>query len=92
MEPVTVTLTTPVKGFGGRSLESLTIAREMNGKDMLAIEGMGENRATLTLIARLFVDADGKPIAFESVESMTRRDIAALERAMLPFAGVGPAT
>lgn len=91
MEPVTIQLRTPVKDFG-RDVTRVTITREATGGDLLAIEGSGNIRATLILIQRMTVDQDGKSMSMACVESMTARDIKAIEAAMLPFVGDGPQT
>ncbi len=82
LQPVTVQLTTPIKDFG-KTLEALTISREVNGGDLLEIDGLGAHASTLTLISRLC------GISFEAVKQMSIRDIKATEKAMAPFAGIG---
>lgn len=91
MEPVTIQLRTPVKDFG-RDVSRVTITREATGADLLAIEGSGNIRATLILIQRMSVDQDGKSMSQACIESMTARDIKAIETAMIPFVGDGPQT
>jgi len=91
MEPVTIQLRTPVKDFG-RDVSRVTITREATGGDLLAIEGSGNIRATLILIQRMTVDQDGKSMSMACVESMTARDIKAIETALGPFVADGPQT
>lgn len=91
MEPVTIQLRTPVKDFG-RDVSRVTITREATGADLLAIEGCGNIRATLVLIQRMTVDQDGKSMSQACIESMTSRDIKAIETAMIPFVADGPQT
>lgn len=85
MEPVTVQLSSPVTDFG-KPVESLTIAREVTGKDLLATENMSPERTTMIYIQRLC------GISWEAVQAMSVRDISAVEKAMAPFAGIGPMT
>jgi len=85
MKPVTVELTTPVKDFG-KQISTVTIGREAIGTDLLAIEGQGDKTATLTMISRLC------GLSWDTVKTLTFRDIKAIEVAMSPFAGIGPQT
>ena len=91
MDSAPIELRKPVKDFG-RDVSRVTIAREATGADLLAIDGLGAIKSTLVLIQRMCVDQDGKPMSQACVESMTARDIKAIETALVPFVADGPQT
>jgi len=86
--PVTVKLNTPIKNFKDTVTE-LVISREVNGGDLLEIDGALKYRATLILISRLFTTADGGKLSFDAVKNLGAQDIRALETALAPFMGIG---
>lgn len=91
-EPRTVVLTSPVTCFG-QTVESLTVDREGNGADLEAIDGLGQHRATLVMIQRLYrAPGDerhphGRELTRDAVRALSMRDIARLDEAMAPFIG-----
>ena len=94
LDPVIVNLSTPIKDFG-REVTQVAIVREVNGGDLLAVDGMGKMASALKLIERLCVtpeheDKHGNPhkLSWEAVKALTGRDIAAISEAMAPFVGV----
>lgn len=93
MEPVTITLTSPIRDFG-REVTQVAVLRECTGGDLLAIDGMGKMQASLKLVQLLcgtpeHCDKSGKPqqLSWEAVKSLSGRDIASISEAMAPFVG-----
>lgn len=85
MDPVRVRLSKPIRDFG-KEITEVCIEREVNGGDLVAIDGMGKNAATLKLIERLC------GLSWEACLRLPLRDIQKIEEAMAPFAGTGPET
>lgn len=91
LQPVTVTLSSPIKCMG-KDVPELVITREANGADMRAIDGLGTKTSTLELIRRICRTTDDKQLTSKAVDELTWRDISAIEDALAPFVGIGPET
>ncbi len=89
MEPTKVRLLRPVTDFR-ETIGELVISREVEGGDLLAVDGMLRYLKTLTLIHRLYRTPEGEELSWDAIKRLGARDIAALDAALLPFAESGP--
>jgi len=96
LDPVQVTLDTPIQDFG-QTIRTLEFNREINGGDLLEIDGLSGIATTLKLIHLLAVcpdhltpKGDPKRLSFDAVKRLTKTDIEACAEALGPFAGVDP--